>query len=163
MTRRRNHREAVPAPGDRPGRSAEAQLTAPPYGDRCESPACDCLPHHDAEPSAGLPACGGYHHAGPAGRHGRAHRRRQRQTLWPVLLLLSLGLAAILWPSAPQPAWLTPQLRTAVPAGVSLALTAVGTNTEPIRKFGPGEVAVLLCLLMITVRTGPPRWAALCA
>ncbi|MEU3785043.1 histidine kinase [Streptomyces sp900129855] len=80
-----------------------------------------------------------------------------------MLLLLSLGLAAILWPSAPQPAWLTPQLRTAVPAGVSLALTAVGTNTEPIRKFGPGEVAVLLCLLMITVRTGPPRWAALCA
>ncbi|WP_251062889.1 MULTISPECIES: hypothetical protein [unclassified Streptomyces] len=30
------------------------------------------------------------------------------KTLWPVLVLLSLGLAAILWPSAPRPAWLTP-------------------------------------------------------
>ncbi|MDX2682198.1 histidine kinase [Streptomyces sp. NY05-11A] len=85
------------------------------------------------------------------------------KTLWPVLVLLSLGLAAILWPSASRPAWLTPRLRAAVPAGVSLALTAVARTTEPIRMFGPGEVAFLLCLLMITVRTGPPRWAGLCA
>ncbi|MBP5865093.1 MULTISPECIES: sensor histidine kinase [Streptomyces] len=85
------------------------------------------------------------------------------KTFWPVLVLLSLGLAAILWPSASRPAWLTPRLRAAVPAGVSLALTAVARTTEPIRMFGPGEVAVLLCLLMIAVRTCPPRWAWLCA
>ncbi|MDX3453810.1 hypothetical protein PV396_17950 [Streptomyces sp. ME02-8801-2C] len=29
------------------------------------------------------------------------------KTLWPVLLLLSLGLAAVLWPRAHRPAWLT--------------------------------------------------------
>ncbi|MFM9559326.1 histidine kinase, partial [Streptomyces caniscabiei] len=32
-----------------------------------------------------------------------------------------------------------------------------------VRTLGPGEVAVLLCLLLITVRTCPPRWAGLCA
>ncbi|MEU2281688.1 histidine kinase [Streptomyces sp. NPDC013178] len=85
------------------------------------------------------------------------------KTLWPVFLLLSLGLAAVLWPSAHRPAWLTPQLRAAVPAGVSLLLTAVATSTERMRTLGPGEVAVLLCLLMIAVRTCPPRWALLCA
>ncbi|WP_060892084.1 histidine kinase [Streptomyces europaeiscabiei] len=85
------------------------------------------------------------------------------KTLWPVLLLLSLGLAAVLWPSARQPAWLTPQLRAALPAGASLALTAVATTTERIRMFGPGEVAVLLCLLLLAVRTCPPRWAGPCA
>ena len=85
------------------------------------------------------------------------------KTLWPVLLLLSLGLAAVLWPRAHRPAWLTPQLRAAAPAGASLALTAVATTTEPVRMFGPGEVAILLCLLMITVRTCPPRRAGLCA
>ncbi|WP_307059930.1 sensor histidine kinase [Streptomyces achromogenes] len=85
------------------------------------------------------------------------------KTLWPVLLLLSLGLAAVLWPCAHRPAWLTPPLRIAVPAGVSLALTAVATATERVRTLGPGEVAVLLCLLMIAVRTCPPRWALPCA
>ncbi|MDX3451303.1 histidine kinase [Streptomyces sp. ME02-8801-2C] len=83
--------------------------------------------------------------------------------LWPVSLLLSLGLAAVLWPSDRRPAWLTPQLRAAVPAGASLALTAVATTTERVRMFGPGEVAVLLCLLLIAVRTCPPRWAGLFA
>lgn len=85
------------------------------------------------------------------------------ETLWPVLLLLSLGLAAVLWPSARQPAWLTPQLRTAVPAGVSLALSAVAATTERMRTLGPGEMAVLLCLLLIAVRTCSPRWVWLCA
>ncbi|WP_244187752.1 sensor histidine kinase [Streptomyces regalis] len=85
------------------------------------------------------------------------------KTLWAVLLLLSLGLAAVLWPSARQPVWLTPQLRTIVPAGVSVALTAVAATTERMRTLGPGEVAVLLCLLLIAVRTCPPRWAWLCA
>jgi signal transduction histidine kinase len=85
------------------------------------------------------------------------------KTLWPVLLLLSLGLAAVLWPGARRPAWLTPQLRAAVPAGASLTLTAVATTAERVRTVGPGEVAVLLCLLMIAVRTCSPRWAVLCA
>lgn len=83
--------------------------------------------------------------------------------LWSVFPLLSLGLAAVLWPSAHRPAWLTPQLRAAIPAGASLALTAVATTTERMGTFGPGEVAVLLCLLLIAVRTCPPRWAGLCA
>ncbi|MDX2546819.1 sensor histidine kinase [Streptomyces sp. WI04-05B] len=81
--------------------------------------------------------------------------------LWPVLVLLSLGLAAVLWPSADPPAWLSPQLRAAVPAAASLILTAVATRTEPIRMFGPGEVAILLCLLLTAVRMCPPRWASL--
>nr|WP_234311813.1 sensor histidine kinase [Streptomyces griseus] len=85
------------------------------------------------------------------------------KTLLPVLLLLSLGFAAVLWPSARQPAWLTPQLRTAVPAGVSLALTAVAATAERVRTLGPGEVTVLLCLLLIAVRTCSPRWVWLCA
>ncbi len=85
------------------------------------------------------------------------------KTSWPVCLLLALGLAAVLWPSARQPAWVTPQLRTAVPAGVSLALTAVAATTERVRTLGPGEVAVLLCLLLIAVRVCSPRWALLCA
>ena len=59
------------------------------------------------------------------------------KTLWPVLLLLSLGLAAVLWPRAHRPAWLTPQLRAAAPAGASLALTAVATTTEPVRMLAP--------------------------
>ncbi|AVV40703.1 two-component sensor histidine kinase [Streptomyces sp. P3] len=90
-----------------------------------------------------------------AGANGKA--------LWPLCLFLSLGLAAVLWPPARRPAWLTPQLRAAVLAGASLALTAVATTTERIRMFGPGEVAILLCLLMITVRACPPRWAGVCA
>ena len=85
------------------------------------------------------------------------------KTLWPVLLPLSLGLAAVLWPSARRPAWLTPQLRAEVPAGASLALTAVAATTESVRTLGPGEVAVLLCLLLIAVRTCSPRSALLCA
>ncbi|MFJ9736522.1 sensor histidine kinase [Streptomyces sp. NPDC101166] len=85
------------------------------------------------------------------------------KTLWPVLLLLSLGLTAVLLPPARRPAWLTPQLRTAVPAGVSLALTAVAATTERVRTLGPGEVAFLLCLLLIAVRACSPRWALLCA
>ncbi|WP_244190355.1 hypothetical protein [Streptomyces caeruleatus] len=40
------------------------------------------------------------------------------KTLWPVLLPLSLGLAAVLWRSARRPAWLTPQLRAEVPAAL---------------------------------------------
>ncbi|WP_045563633.1 sensor histidine kinase [Streptomyces sp. FxanaA7] len=85
------------------------------------------------------------------------------KTLWALLLLLTPSLAAVLWPSARQPAWLTPQLRAALPAGASLALTTVAAASERMRTLGPGEVAVLLCLLLVAVRTCPPRWALPCA
>jgi hypothetical protein len=42
-------------------------------------------------------------------------------------------------------------------------LTAVAATTERVRTLGPGEVAVLLCLLLIAVHTCSPRWAWLCA
>ncbi|MEU0896220.1 hypothetical protein [Streptomyces massasporeus] len=83
------------------------------------------------------------------------------KTLWPVLLLLSLGLAAVLRPSAHRPAGLTTQLRAAVPAGVSLALTAVATTAGAVRTLGPGEAAVLCCLPAPASWTGPP-WTAHC-
>jgi signal transduction histidine kinase len=82
---------------------------------------------------------------------------------WPVSLVLALGLAAILWPTAKRPVWLTPHLRTAVPAVGSGALTLVSALIGRTTQFGPGEVLVLLCLLMIAVRTCSPRWAGLCA
>lgn len=83
--------------------------------------------------------------------------------LWPLFVVLPLGLAAVLWPSARQPAWLTPQLRTAVPAGVSLVITAVAAPTGWMEAFGPGESAILLCLLLIAVRGCPPRWVVACS
>ncbi len=82
--------------------------------------------------------------------------------VWPVLLVLALGLAAILWPAARRPAWLTPHLRTAVPAAASGVLTIVSLLGGPA-VFGPGEGAVLLCLLILAVRTSSPRWVGLCA
>ncbi|WP_244190356.1 sensor histidine kinase [Streptomyces caeruleatus] len=39
----------------------------------------------------------------------------------------------------------------------------MAATTEPVRTLGPGEVAVLLCLLLIAVRTCSPRSALLCA
>jgi hypothetical protein len=38
-------------------------------------------------------------------------------------VVLAVGLAAVLWPVGRRPAWLTPQLRTAVPALLSLLYT----------------------------------------
>ncbi|MEV0218217.1 histidine kinase [Streptomyces sp. NPDC050704] len=84
-------------------------------------------------------------------------------SVWPAFLVLSLGLAAVLWPVARRPAWLTPQLRTAVPAGVSVVLSAVAAVTGRMEQPGPGEATILLCLLMVAVRTCPPRWAGVCA
>ncbi|MGA5200647.1 sensor histidine kinase [Streptomyces variegatus] len=83
--------------------------------------------------------------------------------VWPVLLELPLGMAAVLWPAGKRPAWLTPQLRTAVPAAVSLALAVYVTVTGRLTQFGPAEAVVLLCLLLAAVRTCPPRWAVVCA
>ncbi|WP_128436761.1 sensor histidine kinase [Streptomyces cyaneus] len=79
--------------------------------------------------------------------------------VWPILVVLLVGLAAVLWPVGRRPEWLTPQVRTAVPAVVS-ALYSVGSLLAlKANIFGPGEVLILLCLLFVAVRHCPPRWA----
>ncbi len=84
------------------------------------------------------------------------------QDIWPPLLVLALGLAALLWPSCRRPAWLTPSVRTAVPALVAAAhvLTLIALGQKG--AFGPGQAALLLCLLLVAVRTCPPGWALAC-
>ncbi|WP_405870897.1 MULTISPECIES: sensor histidine kinase [unclassified Streptomyces] len=81
---------------------------------------------------------------------------------WRPAVVLAVGLVAVLWPTARRPPWLTPQLRTAVPALASLLYTAVAYLGHRIAPFGPGEIAVLLCLLFIAVRHCPPRLAVVC-
>ncbi|WDF43008.1 histidine kinase [Streptomyces sp. T12] len=82
--------------------------------------------------------------------------------VWPTLGVLLVGLAAVLWPEGRRPDWLTPQVRTAVPALVS-ALYSVGSLvTLKANVFGPGEAVILLCLLFIAVRQCPPRAAWWC-
>lgn len=82
--------------------------------------------------------------------------------VWPTLAMLVVGLTAVLWPAGRRPEWLTPQVRTAVPALVSVLLTTasllIGTEVVP----GPGEIVILLSLLFIAVRHCPPRWATVC-
>ncbi|MER5214363.1 sensor histidine kinase [Streptomyces sp. NPDC002838] len=80
----------------------------------------------------------------------------------PSTAVLAVGLAALLWPAGRRPAWLTPQVRTTVPAVVSLACTVGITLTGELRAFGPGEITVLLCLLFIAVRHCPPSSAVVC-
>ncbi|WP_328767783.1 sensor histidine kinase [Streptomyces sp. NBC_00286] len=82
--------------------------------------------------------------------------------LRPSAAVLAVGLAALLWPVGRRPAWLTPQVRTAAPAVVSLALTVAVVLTGGQRVFGPGEITIMLCLLFIAVRHCPPRWAVVC-
>ncbi|WP_324606385.1 hypothetical protein [Streptomyces cellulosae] len=82
--------------------------------------------------------------------------------VWPPAAVLAVGLAAVLWPAARRPDWLTPQLRTAVPAGVSLLYTAASIAQHRHTPFGPGELALLLSLLFVAVRHCPPRRAVLC-
>lgn len=80
--------------------------------------------------------------------------------LWPAVLVLALGLAALLWPATTRPRWLTPTVRTATPAAASAAYTAgVLLTGHPVAP-GPGEPAMLLCLLLIAARTGRPGPAA---
>lgn len=84
------------------------------------------------------------------------------QALWPPLLILLAGLAAVLWPAPRRPRWLAPQLRTAVPAVLSLAFTAAALLSDQPAVFGPAEVVVLLCLLFVAVRHCPQPWAMVC-
>jgi signal transduction histidine kinase len=81
---------------------------------------------------------------------------------WPQSVVLPVGLAAVLWPAARRPAWLTVAVRTAVPAVLSGAVTVAVVLTGRASLSGPGELAVLLCLLLIAVRDCPARWAAVC-
>ncbi|WP_327184155.1 sensor histidine kinase [Streptomyces sp. NBC_01334] len=83
--------------------------------------------------------------------------------VWRPAVVLTVGLAAVLWPAARRPARLTPQLRTAVPALVSVLYTAAAVVLNRNAPFGPGELAVLLCLLFVAVRHCPPRWVLACA
>ncbi|WP_416975844.1 sensor histidine kinase [Streptomyces sp. 4F14] len=84
-----------------------------------------------------------------------AHQTRTGLAL--PALVLAVGLTAVLRP------WPAPQLRTAVPASLSLLATATSVIRHRDAPFGPGEIAVLLCLLYVAVRYVPARWAALCA
>lgn len=82
--------------------------------------------------------------------------------LWPPAIVLAVGATAVLWPKDRRPVWLTPQLRTGMPALLSLLYTAASLLRHRNAPFGPGEVTVLLCLLFIAVRHCPPRWAVVC-
>ncbi|GHE05947.1 sensor histidine kinase [Streptomyces alanosinicus] len=88
---------------------------------------------------------------------GAGHR------VWPVTLVLAVAFTAVLWPAGRRPAWLGPEVRTAVPALLSGLYTAGVRLAGEAAPFGPGEVAALLCLLFIAVRHCPPRRAAGCA
>lgn len=83
-------------------------------------------------------------------------------SLWLHLLALAVGLAALLWPEHRRPAWLTPQVRTGAPALAALANVVTLLVTHHKGGFGPGQAVVLLCLLVIAVRTCPPGWALAC-
>ncbi|WP_416968754.1 sensor histidine kinase [Streptomyces sp. 4F14] len=80
----------------------------------------------------------------------------------PALAVLAIGLAAVLWPAGRRPDWLTPQVRTAVPALASALYSVASILFLGSNDFGPGEVAVLLCVLFLAVRHCPPRWAVCC-
>ncbi|MBC9730608.1 sensor histidine kinase [Streptomyces sp. TRM68367] len=82
--------------------------------------------------------------------------------LWPPAIVLPVALLAVLWPAGLRPDWLTPQLRTAVPAILSLLYTAHTLLPGRTGMFGPGESALLLCLLFIAVRHCPRPWALVC-
>ncbi|WP_308812091.1 histidine kinase dimerization/phosphoacceptor domain-containing protein [Streptomyces sp. A244] len=82
---------------------------------------------------------------------------------FPVIVLLA-GFAAVLWPAGRRPPWLTEQVRTVVPAAVSVLYTGgVLLTGRPEVPFGPGEAAVLLALLFVAVRHCPWPWALWCA
>ncbi|MGX1562706.1 sensor histidine kinase [Streptomyces sp. NPDC055506] len=82
---------------------------------------------------------------------------------WLPAAVLLAGFAAVLWPLERRPPWLTPQLRTAGPALLSVLFTTGVLLTDRAEEpFGPGEVVILLSLLFIAVRHCPWPWALLC-
>ncbi|MFI6810215.1 sensor histidine kinase [Streptomyces luteogriseus] len=82
--------------------------------------------------------------------------------VWPTSAVVFVGLTAVLWPAGRRPGWLTPQVRTAVPALASALLTAASLGVGGEVVLGPGEIMILLTLLFIAVRHCPPRWAVVC-
>ncbi|MCX4705058.1 histidine kinase [Streptomyces sp. NBC_01352] len=83
-----------------------------------------------------------------------AYAAGQDAGAWPTAVVLLVGGAAVLWPADRRPAWLTPQVRTVVPAVVS-GLCTLATVEYPEALFGPGELSILLCLFFIAVRHCP--------
>ncbi|MGC9541257.1 sensor histidine kinase [Streptomyces sp. UG1] len=94
-----------------------------------------------------------------AGADGTSVLPMGRPSVWPTLTVLLVGLAAVLWPAGRRPEWLTPQVRTAAFALVSILYTAGAVAAGVDNLYGPGEVLILLCLLFVAVRHCPPRWA----
>ncbi|MFF7159886.1 sensor histidine kinase [Streptomyces sp. NPDC008086] len=82
--------------------------------------------------------------------------------VWPTLAMLLVGLTAVLWPAKRRPEWLTPQVRTTVPALASILYSAAALAVGARNLFGPGEILILLCLLFVAVRHCPPRSAWVC-
>ncbi|MFE7654603.1 sensor histidine kinase [Streptomyces bottropensis] len=82
--------------------------------------------------------------------------------LWLHLSAVAVGLAALLWPARRRPAWLTPQVRTGAPALAAAANVVTLLVAHHPGGFGPGQAAVLLCLMVIAIRTCPPGWALAC-
>ncbi|MER5211738.1 sensor histidine kinase [Streptomyces sp. NPDC002838] len=82
--------------------------------------------------------------------------------IWPVAAVLLIGAVAVLWPAGHRPSWLTPQVRTVVPA-VASGLYTVASVPYPEALFGPGELVILLCLLFVAVRHCSRRWVVMCA
>ncbi|MFE7840588.1 sensor histidine kinase [Streptomyces sp. NPDC057474] len=82
--------------------------------------------------------------------------------LWLHLFALVVGLAALLWPERHRPARLTPQVRTSAPALAAAANVVILLVAQEKGGFGPGQAAVLLCLLVVAVRNCPPGWALAC-
>lgn len=81
---------------------------------------------------------------------------------WAQAAVLLLGTAAVLWPAHRRPPWLTPQLRAVVPAVASLVCTVDSVVRSGV-LFGPGEPAILLCLLFVAVRHCPRASVVACA
>nr|WP_239158334.1 sensor histidine kinase [Streptomyces sp. SID13726] len=81
---------------------------------------------------------------------------------WPQWTVLPVGLAAVLWPVSRRPAWLTPAVRTAVPAVVSGAASAAVLLAGRQAAYSLGEMGILLCLLVIAVRDCSTRGAVVC-
>ncbi|WP_240980619.1 histidine kinase [Streptomyces sp. Z423-1] len=89
-----------------------------------------------------------------------------------TVVVLPAGLAALLWPARRGALPLSWRQRGARVArndrarhrarGSFLALTMVGVLSGWTVTYGIGEVVILLCLLLVAVRTCPAPWAAVC-
>ncbi|MBP5859656.1 histidine kinase [Streptomyces scabiei] len=81
---------------------------------------------------------------------------------WLHLFSLAAGLLALLWPERRRPAWVTPQVRAGVPALAALTNVVVLVLARESGGFGVGQAALLVCALVVAVRTCTPGWALAC-